>query len=143
MLTEKEADGSLKVVQTGKDNITILRILTKQEKEDILKVIDEKEHGKPIPLEPVSDNEISDIPTVDTPAEKEKAAESVQKPIAKPQTPAPSANTVNTAKPSPSPAQATIPVQAAPKVEKPAPKSKNTNNDSGDGMEYVDISEFM
>ena len=143
MLTEKEADGSLKVVQTGKDNITILRILTKQEKEDILKVIDEKEHGKPIPLEPVSDNEISDIPTVDTPAEKEKAAESVQKPIAKPQTPAPSDNTVNTAKPSPSPAQATIPVQAAPKVEKPAPKSKNTNNDSGDGMEYVDISEFM
>ncbi len=42
LLTEKEADGSLKTLQIGQDNINILRILTKQEKEDILKLIKSK-----------------------------------------------------------------------------------------------------
>ncbi len=42
LLTEKEADGSLKTLQVGENNINILRILTKQEKEDILKLIKEK-----------------------------------------------------------------------------------------------------
>lgn len=42
LLTEKEADGSLKTLQIGDNNINILRILTKQEKEDIIKLIREK-----------------------------------------------------------------------------------------------------
>lgn len=42
LLTEKEADGSSKTVQTGVDGINILRILTKQEKQDILKIVEEK-----------------------------------------------------------------------------------------------------
>ena len=42
LLTEKEADGSLKTLQVGENNINILRILTKQEKEDIIKLIKEK-----------------------------------------------------------------------------------------------------
>jgi len=42
MLTEKEADGSQKTIQTNEE-LSILRILTKTEKEDILKILDEKE----------------------------------------------------------------------------------------------------
>lgn len=42
LLTEREKDGSLKVMQTGENNISILRILSKQEKEDILKLVKEK-----------------------------------------------------------------------------------------------------
>lgn len=42
LLTEKEADGSLKTIQIGENNINILRILTKQEKEDIIKLVKEK-----------------------------------------------------------------------------------------------------
>lgn len=42
LLTEREKDGSLKVLQTGENNISILRILSKQEKEDIMKIVKEK-----------------------------------------------------------------------------------------------------
>ena len=42
LLTEKDADGSLKTIQIGENNINILRILTKKEKEDILKLVKEK-----------------------------------------------------------------------------------------------------
>lgn len=42
LLTEKEADGSPKTIQTGENNLTILRILSKQEKQDILKIVEEK-----------------------------------------------------------------------------------------------------
>lgn len=42
LLTEKNADGSLKTIQIGENNINILRILTKQEKEDIIKIVREK-----------------------------------------------------------------------------------------------------
>ena len=42
LLTEKESDGSLKTVQIGENNINILRILTKKEKEDILNLVKEK-----------------------------------------------------------------------------------------------------
>lgn len=41
-LTEKEADGSPKVIQTGTDGLSILRILSKQEKIDIVKILEEK-----------------------------------------------------------------------------------------------------
>ncbi len=42
VLTEREKDGSFKVLQTGENGITILRVLSKQEKEDILKLVKEK-----------------------------------------------------------------------------------------------------
>lgn len=42
MLTEFESDGSLKVVQTGKDGISILRVLSPHEKQDMLKAVEEK-----------------------------------------------------------------------------------------------------
>jgi hypothetical protein len=49
LLTEKEADGSLKTLQIGENNINILRILNKQEKEDIKKIIQEKFNSEPAP----------------------------------------------------------------------------------------------
>ena len=42
LLTEREPDGSFKTYQIGENGINILRILTKQEKEDIIKIIREK-----------------------------------------------------------------------------------------------------
>jgi len=166
LLTEKESNGSLKVVQTGKDNVTILRILTKQEKEDILKVIDEKEHGKVFALEPVSDDKVEDIPTVNTPAAKTNSTTPVQKPASttqvassaqKPVSSPTAASSVNTTKPSPAPAQtakqapaqavAPTPASSVPassvKEVKPAQENKDTKKDNGDGMESVDISDFM
>ena len=44
MITEKEADGSPKTIQTSPE-LSILRILSKQEKEDILKVVESKENA--------------------------------------------------------------------------------------------------
>lgn len=42
LITEKEPDGSPKTVQTGENGLSILRILSKQEKLDILKIVEEK-----------------------------------------------------------------------------------------------------
>lgn len=42
LLTEKNEDGSLITVQTKEGEITITRILTKREKEDIVKLVEEK-----------------------------------------------------------------------------------------------------
>ena len=41
-LTEKESDGSPKVIQTGENGLSILRILSQQEKADILKIVEER-----------------------------------------------------------------------------------------------------
>ncbi len=41
-LTEKEADGSQKVAQTGENGLSIVRILSKNEEKDILKLVEEK-----------------------------------------------------------------------------------------------------
>lgn len=45
LLTEKEADGSLKTIQTDLNGIHILRILSKKEKEDILKIFEERQQN--------------------------------------------------------------------------------------------------
>lgn len=42
MLTEKEADGSPKVVQTSAEGIYIIRILSKQEQSDLIKIVEER-----------------------------------------------------------------------------------------------------
>jgi len=45
LLTEKEDDGSLKTLQTEINGVNVLRILTKQEQQDILKFIDQKKES--------------------------------------------------------------------------------------------------
>ena len=72
LLTEKEADGSLKTISTGKDGITILRILSKQEQQDILKLVEEKYKNI---AEAQKEEEIK---------QSEKSAESPQPAAAKP-----------------------------------------------------------
>ena len=50
LLTEKDADGSLKTIQTDNETFGIARILTTQEKEDVLKAFQneqEKQKNKP------------------------------------------------------------------------------------------------
>lgn len=73
LLTEKEADGSFKTVQIGQDNINILRILTKKEKEDIMKLVKEKysavEEAK---------NEMHKAGSQNTPSVSEPAAETAE-----------------------------------------------------------------
>ena len=61
LLTEREADGSFKTYQVGENNINILRILNKQEKEDIKKIISQKfsseeknQNAGPVTSEPVA-----------------------------------------------------------------------------------------
>ena len=61
LLTEREADGSFKTYQVGENNINILRILNKQEKEDIKKIISQKfsseeknQNSGPVTSEPVA-----------------------------------------------------------------------------------------
>lgn len=84
LLTEKEADGSFKNVQIGDNNINILRILTKKEKEDIMKLVKEKysavEEAK---------NEMLEAGRQNTP--------SVSKPAAETAEPAPAAQAEETA----------------------------------------------
>ena len=114
LLTEREADGSHKILQIGENNINILRILSKQEKEDIIKLIKSKfentESAKPA-------------------QEKTQAAEPATPAAeAAPATPAPAAAAPqSTPAPSPSPA------------ETPAASGSTA---SDDGTEEVDISMF-
>ena len=126
LLTEKEADGSLKTLQIGEDNINILRILTKQEKEDILKLVREKysavEEAK---------NEMEAVKTSPAPQEAEKAAA----PEAAQTAPA------QTAPAQAAPAQAAEPAAPAAPEAKPAAAASEAAV-SDDGTEEVDISIF-
>ena len=119
LLTEKEADGSLKTIQIGEDNINILRILTKQEKEDILKLVREKYSAVE-----AAKNEMAAEKTAPIAAEASKPAPAAAQPAQ------PAAST-----PSPSPATA---ASAAP-ASSPATSSPSV---SDDGTEEVDISIF-
>ena len=115
LLTEKEADGSLKTLQIGENNINILRILTKKEKEDILKLVREKEEKETSKTSPAA------------PAQKEEALPEVSE--INETEPAPAA-----AAPAPSPeAQPETANTAAPEGDAPA---------ADDGTEEVDISIF-
>jgi len=66
LLTEKEADGSLKTLQIGENNINILRILTKQEKEDIIKLIKEKYNSEEAKKDTENTEEILEEESADT-----------------------------------------------------------------------------
>ncbi|MCR4742560.1 MAG: HD domain-containing protein [Treponema sp.] len=43
LLTERDKDGNLKIISTDEDSITVSRIMTKSEKNDIVKLFEEKE----------------------------------------------------------------------------------------------------
>ena len=72
LLSEKEADGSPKTIQTD-ENLNILRVLSKKEKEDIIKVIEQKENAMEEAKNIAENNNISD--------KKEEAAPVTQKAI--------------------------------------------------------------
>ena len=116
LLTEKEADGSLKTLQVGENNINILRILTKQEKEDILKLVKAKFNAE----EKKNENkEAEEIETAEAVEESNEAANAAPAQT-QTETPAPVAETAAPAAASEEPAASTAP----------------------DGTEEVDISIF-
>jgi hypothetical protein len=122
LLTEKEADGSLKTLQVGDNNINILRILTKQEKEDILKIIKAKHNAD----EAAKKDEIEDAEELVEDSSNENTAPKAA-PAAQPQAPA---------------AQAP---ESAPQAETAAPapaESESAASAAPDGTEEVDISIF-
>ncbi len=85
LLTEKEADGSLKTLQIGENNINILRILTKQEKEDIIKLVEQKyQKAEAAAKEDIEQaEEVIDEPAADkepAPAENPSPAAKTEKP---------------------------------------------------------------
>ena len=122
LLTEKEADGSLKTLQVGENNINILRILTKQEKEDILKIIKAKHNAD----EAAKKDEIEDAEELVEDSSNENTAPKAA-PAVQPQAPA---------------AQAP---ESAPQAETAAPapaESESAASAAPDGTEEVDISIF-
>jgi len=72
LLSEKETDGSPKTIQTD-ENLNILRVLSKKEKEDILKIVEQKESA----MQQAKD--IAENP--DTAAAEEKAEHNPQKAV--------------------------------------------------------------
>ncbi|MBO4858014.1 MAG: HD domain-containing protein [Treponema sp.] len=160
MLTEKDKDGTPLVIQTAVSNIKILRIMSKREQEDLLKIIAQKENpdangsgdnsgSQTAHAEGASRKEDSDA-TLDTLMEVVEPTEFIE-PIPVEEAPIrplagkPAPKPAPTAKPSPaagatgSAGAATGPAGANAANPKPAAKP---NNSSGDDMETVDISFF-
>lgn len=87
LLTEREADGSFKTYQVGENNINILRILNKQEKEDIKKIISQKfsseeksQNAGPVTSEPAAPSapvQSSVAPMQSTPVKEEPEVETL------------------------------------------------------------------
>lgn len=122
LLTEKEADGSLKTLQVGENNINILRILTKQEKEDILKIIKAKHNAD----EAAKKEEVEDAEELVEDSSNENTAPKAA-PAAQPQ------------------AHAAQAPESAPQAETAAPapaESESAASAAPDGTEEVDISIF-
>ena len=120
LLTEKDADGSFKTIQIGENNINILRILTKQEKEDIIKLVKEKYSAVEEAKQEMAEGQVEELKEDDTaPAQPAKPAQATAAAQAAPSQPAPAAA------PAPAPAEPASDASAAP-----------------DGTEEVDISIF-
>jgi len=115
LLTEKEADGSLKTLQIGENNINILRILTKKEKEDILKLVREKEEKETSKTSPAA------------PAQKEEAL--------------PEVSEINETEPAPAAAAPAPSPEAQPETANTAAPEGDASA-ADDGTEEVDISIF-
>ena len=134
LLTEKDTDGSLKTLQIGENNINILRILTKQEKEDIIKLVKSKSASAE-KSENNSDN-IEDI---------EEAAEVMEEVTAEVTEAAPSQETPPAADKAPekSPVpEAPETAPAKPAEAKTETKTQEVSEDNPEGTEEVDISIF-
>ena len=117
LLTEKDADGSFKTIQIGENNINILRILTKQEKEDIIKLVKEKYSAVEEAKQEMAEDQVEELKEDDTaPAQHAKPVQAAAAQAA-PTQPAPAA--------APAPAEPASDASAAP-----------------DGTEEVDISIF-
>lgn len=115
LLTEKEADGSFKIIQTKQDDIYISRILTKEEEQDILSLLNEKKK-----LFEEAQKEL----------EKQNAAK----------TSSPQKQNVQTPPQPPKQSVAPKPEQnAAPKVASPVQKATNNKNSN---IEEIDINFF-
>ena len=120
LLTEKDADGSFKTIQIGENNINILRILTKQEKEDIIKLVKEKYSAVEEAKQEMAEDQVEELKEDDTaPAQPAKPAQATAAAQAAPSQPAPAAA------PAPAPTEPASDASAAP-----------------DGTEEVDISIF-
>lgn len=120
LLTEKDADGSFKTIQVGENNINILRILTKQEKEDIIKLVKEKYSAVEEAKQEMAEGQVEELKEDDTaPAQPAKPAQATAAAQQAPSQPAPAAA------PAPAPAEPASDASAAP-----------------DGTEEVDISIF-
>lgn len=128
LLTEKESDGSPKKVQTGENNITIIRILSKQEKMDVLKLMLRNSVSS---AEADSEEELAELEElpeeVDVEVRKTDNVEAKQQTIVRPVAPRP----VTPPKPEP-----VAPKPVPPKPAAPKPSSIT------DGIEDVDISIF-
>lgn len=144
MLTEKDKDGAPLVIQTANSDIKILRIMSKREQEDLLKLINAKENPNSNNssessnnavedneitelLEPVGDREPYDSAAIDSlPVDKPTVKQTVRSSTATVAA-TPAGSNVNKA-------------ETKPAVNKPAPKPDSKSSD-GD-METVDISFF-
>ncbi len=125
LLTEKEADGSPKVVRTGENNINILRILSKQEKMDVLKLMLRNS------LSPEAENQDGE-----NLAELEELPEEVDLEVRKTDSVESKAVSGKPTAPRPITPQPAAPKPVAPKPAAPKPASIT------DGIEDVDISIF-
>ena len=114
LLTEKDADGSFKTLQIGENNINILRILTKQEKEDIIKLVKEKYSAVEEAKQEMAEGQVEELTE-----ENDEPAQATEKPD----------QAAESAQPAPA---ASAPVAPAAPEATPAP----------DGTEEVDISIF-
>lgn len=128
LLTEKEPDGSPKIVQIGENNINILRILSKQEKMDVLKLMLRNSVSS---AEADSEEEL---------AELEELPEEVDVEVRKTDTP--EAKQQSVVRPAaPRPVTPPTPESAAPKPTEPKPAAPKPASIT-DGIEDVDISIF-
>ena len=163
MLTEKDKDGTPLVIQTAVSNIKILRIMSKREQEDLLKIIAQKENpegtgsgdnsgSQTAHAEGASGKEDSDA-TLDTLMEVVEPTEFIE-PIPVEEAPIrplagkPAPKPAPAAKPSPATGSAGTATGSAgatgtsgANAANPKPAAK-PNNSSGDDMETVDISFF-
>jgi hypothetical protein len=119
LLTEKDADGSFKTIQIGENNINILRILTKQEKEDIIKLVKEKYSAVEEAKHEMAEGQVEEL---------KEENDSPAQPAAKPAQPAA--------------AQAAAAAPSAPAAQPAAPEPATDASAAPDGTEEVDISIF-
>lgn len=145
LLTEKDKDGAPKVVQTGND-ISILRILSRQERDDILRLLEGKyrniENAQKEAEEIEANKQIEDIEEIEEAEEvfdisAEPIPDAPEVIVEPPVTPEPAAVEIQEPKTEPKPA----PAQEQPQVQKNS-ASPAANSNSPEGTEDVDLSFF-